>query len=170
MPPSKAKVTRVGITRRLQALRALGWSTMQIARLTGLYPDTVRRITNDPTAPIHPTTARRIVTAYGRAAHHVPPDSRTHQVQQLRRDAYGRGWAPPYAWDRIDDPQEAAKGVRDPDEHASIAAVDEALLLLRLGVLPEQAAQRLGVQQASLARRLRRAGETRWARVMERQP
>lgn len=162
--------TRFGITRRLQALRALGWTNSQIARLTGLYRATIRRIINDPHCMITPATARAITLTYERAAHH-PPQPRTAQqeaaVDQVRRSALDRGWAPPMAWDDIDDPRETPTGIRRPGVSAT-ADVDEAILLLQLGTSPDEVTRRLGVQRASLGRRLRRAQEHKWAALVER--
>lgn len=163
-------VTRIGITRRLQALRALGWSTSQIATITGLYTATVTRITNDPHVRITEPTMRRVVAGYARTETRLPParDARERQqVAALRNGAQERGWAPPHAWDNIDDPDEQPKGVRT-SSTVFVVGVDEAVLLLQLGVHPSEVARRLGVKRESLARRLRRAKQHKWAAAVER--
>lgn len=162
--------TRIGLTRRLQALRALGWTTSEVARITGLYRATIRRVTNDERCTVTAPTARAIIWGYARASHRTPPATTERAcaaVDQVRRHAIGRGWAPPMAWDDIDDPRETPTGIRRTGS-SEIAGVDEAILLLQLGVAPDEVARRLGVQRSSLGRRLRRAQEHKWAALVER--
>lgn len=165
-------VTRHGVTRRLQALRALGWSKNQLARITGLNPITIQRITNDDESPITSKTVATITAAYQRTAWTLPPqhnDDQRRMVAMIRRAASERGWAPPAAWDNIDtDP--APNGVPSDRGCRRPVPIDDALRLLRAGVDPEQVADRIGVSTASLARRLRRHGHHLWAAACERKP
>ena len=162
--------TRLGITRRIQALRATGWSTVQISRLTGLNTVTVRAIGLDETRRITPATAQAVYAAYQRAAYRQPPSRRPDEIRvvtQVRADAKRRGWAPPMAWDDIDH-DDRPKGIRR--GRSGPIDLDDVLRLLRAGVAPEEVADRVGVQVSSLGRRLRRQGYRSWAAYVERKP
>ena len=162
--------TPIGLTRRLQALYALGWTTNEVARITGLTAATVRRLAREQSTS-SPPTEMKILHAYARASSRVPhprDDEQRAELARRRTMAYERGWAPPYAWDDIDDPTATPKGVRRPGKTFPIVGVDEALLLLQLGVAPIEVARRLAVQPQSLARRLRRAQLHKWASLVER--
>ena len=162
--------TPIGLTRRLQALHALGWSTNEVARITGLTAATVRRLARAE-GSMSPPTEMKILHGYARASARVPhPRDDEHRAELARRrlKAYEQGWAPPYAWDDIDDESATPKGVRRPGNSVPIVGIDEAVLLLQLGVAPLEVARRLGVKPFSLARRLRRAQLHKWASMVER--
>lgn len=162
-------LTRVGLTRRLQALRALGWAPSQLARLTGLPVAAVVRLCHDDTTPVTEPDARAIIDVYTRTSARLPPRRtpvEARAVDQARTAAAAKAWAPPFAWDDIDHDQHPS-GVRPVRDHPEVPTVDEAILLMQLRVAPSEVARRLGVKPESLARRLRRAKEHRWARYVE---
>lgn len=164
-------VTRHGVTRRLQALQAIGWSQTQIARATGLNPITIKRIIRDDDTTIQSATVARIVATYKRLAYVHPPQHHADEIRMvtmIRRGAQERGYAPPAAWDNID-LDERPHGLRS-DAVRRPELIDDALHLLRAGVSPEDVAARCGVSATSLARRLRRHGHHLWAAACERKP
>ena len=165
-------VTRHGVTRRLQALQAIGWSQSQIARATGLNPITIKKLIRDEDSSIHSATVARIVATYKRLADVHPPQRHADEIRMvtmIRRGAQERGYAPPAAWDDID-LDEHPHGLRPVSETRRPELLDDALSLLRAGVRPEDVAARCGVSATSLARRLRRNGHHLWAAACERRP
>ena len=165
-------VTRHGVTRRLQALQAIGWSQAQIARATGLNPITVKKLIRDDDTTVHSATVARIVATYKRLAYVHPPQHHADEIRMvtmIRRGAQERGYAPPAAWDNID-LDEQPHGLRPIPEQRRPELIDDALHLLRAGVSPEDVAARCGVSATSLARRLRRHGHHLWAAACERKP
>lgn len=166
-------VTRIGITRRLQALQAMGWTQSQIARAAGLCRASIQRLTNDEESRVNATTALAVVEVYQQLSWRTPPQRRPDQVRMvtlIRRGARQRGFIPPAAWDHIDDPDELPRGAKALRETSRPAPLDDALNLLRAGVRPEDVAARCGVSATSLARRLRRNGHHLWAAACERRP
>lgn len=87
-----------GARRRLQALGALGWSCMEIARRYDGHFVSLANIARGAQSQVGPRLHRLIVTAYDDLAMQPGPHHRT------RLDAARKGWAPPLAWDDIDDP------------------------------------------------------------------
>ena len=165
-------VTRHGVTRRLQALQAIGWSKNQISRATGLNPVTIQKVLNDDESFIQSATVARIVATYKRLADVPPPQRHADQIRMvtlIRKGAQQRGYAPPAAWDDIDT-DELPHGLRPVSETRRPELLDDALILLRAGVNPEDVAARCGVSATSLARRLRRNGHHLWAAACERKP
>lgn len=163
-------VTRHGVTRRLQALQAIGWSKNQIARATGLNPVTIQKVTNDDDSFIHSSTVARIVATYKKLSDVQPPQRNPDQIRQvtlLRHGAQQRGYAPPAAWDNIDI-DDQPHGLRPSRDIRRPELIEDALMLLRAGVNPDDVAARCGVSAASLARRLRRHGHHLWAASCER--
>ena len=164
-------VTRHGITRRLQALQAIGWSKNQISRATGLNPVTIRKVLNDDESFIQSATVARIVATYKRLADAHPPQRHADQIRMvtlIRKGAQERGYAPPASWDNIDT-DEQPHGLR-PHGPRRPELLEDVLILLRAGVNPEDVAARCGVSATSLARRLRRNGHHLWAAACERKP
>jgi hypothetical protein len=89
-----------GARRRLQALGALGWSCMEIARRYDGHFVSLANIARGAQSQVGPRLHRLIVTAYDDLAMQPGPHHRT------RLDAARKGWLPPLAWDddTIDDP------------------------------------------------------------------
>ena len=75
------------------------------AATSGLNPATIQRLMNDDESPIHSSTAAAIVANYKRLADVHPPQRHPDQMRMVtlvRSGATERGYAPPAAWDDID--------------------------------------------------------------------
>ena len=97
-----------GTIRRIQALMALGHPAPRIAQATGDPTATKITIYNALHADqwVTLTTRNLIIRAY--EALSMTPGTSTWS----RNHATKRGWAPPLAWDDIDDPTERPRGLR----------------------------------------------------------
>lgn len=103
------------VTRRmLQALRAIGYSSLVMSEALGWGEHWVRdlttgRVVNNHTAQsVHVSTANRVAAFYW--AHHMKP--RTGRgAQRCINAARAAGWPSPMAYDDITNPHEAPKGV-----------------------------------------------------------
>lgn len=107
-------VPALGAQRRLQALMRLGWSSHRIAAEAGLpHRNHVWRIIHGqkgrPTVWIQRSTHAWVCEVYERLSMTVPEG---HYVTRTRDFAEQQGWAPPLAWDDIDDPAERPAGHR----------------------------------------------------------
>jgi hypothetical protein len=102
--PSRGQyIDATGSRRRIQALRAIGWSCRVIAEHAATTQARIQLIANgQPT--IRHGLAERIHTAYGILAKKPAPTDR--DTARVRARATREGWAPPGAWDddTIDDP------------------------------------------------------------------
>lgn len=108
----RSLVPAVGSRRRLQALMTLGWTSPQLADHLGWDPKEVWRklsVRERVTA----TSAEQIAELYERLWDSRPPTPRSWQavraMTKTLNNARRRGWAPPMAWDDIDDPNERPK-------------------------------------------------------------
>jgi hypothetical protein len=98
-----------GTRRRLEALAALGWTFGDLAQRFGVDTTTPRKWCVHPL--VARTTAERVKQLYRDLAATPGPSERA------RRRAVRKGWAPPAAWDDIDDPNAKPDlgGEPDPD-------------------------------------------------------
>ena len=161
----RAPVDATGTRRRMQALVACGWSQARLAARLGVLPSNFGDVMyRRPT--VTAATARAAERIYDELWDKAPPESAHREkiaASRARRYAAARGWAPPLAWDNIDDPQALpAEGwQREPGagrpRGAGLAA--EARELEELGLTREEVARRLGVVPASLARAMARHPE-----------
>lgn len=96
--------TPIGIQRRLRALQAIGWSARAVAAEMGTEETTLRNLIRRE----HPQFVRRAYAERILAAYDVlsatPRGGRG--AARARNAAAANGWAPPSAWDDIDDPHE----------------------------------------------------------------
>ncbi len=108
---SAAVVDATGTRRRLQALVWLGYSQARLAAELGMHRHNVSKVLGRDR--VHAATARDVRAAYDRLGN-APPAADTPGQRKSVTRAHGlaraRGWAPPLAWDNIDDPDEAPKG------------------------------------------------------------
>jgi len=103
--------TPVGIQRRLRALAALGWCAPEIAAAAGVHREPLVRIRRGKFPPV--VVKSRFAIAVCRAydtLHMHPAPSNRHSLR-TRRMAARLGWAPPFAYDDIDNPNEEPQGV-----------------------------------------------------------
>ena len=86
-------VQPVGVTRRVQALCAIGWPARMLAGMLGVSEDTVR-------VGATPELADAVANLYGQL--HKTPGPSSQSVAWAK----SRGWFPPLAWEEstIDDP------------------------------------------------------------------
>jgi len=140
--------------RRIQALQALGWTIADIARQSGLYEKTLRNPIYRGTS-VYRATAEAVAETYERLSMTLP-DGGYHE--RCRRMAAKRGYAPPLAWDDIDN-DDAPKGIARRSHgrpEVITARVEDFDFLIRNGETEEQAAERLGVRLSSFKDQRRR--------------
>jgi hypothetical protein len=143
-------VPALGPRRRIEALMRLGWTATHIADAAGLRVSTVHNTSQKKY--LLRENAAAIGRAYDELSMSVGPSRHTASVAQ------GRGYAPPLAWDDIDDPDERPKyGRRDkanptrlPDVDILVAEVNSAGLHI--------VGERYGVAPASVGQYLNRRG------------
>ena len=158
--PSTALVPARGATRRVQALHTLGHTTSTIATTAGIHPRVVTSLTHPSTRFIQRRNADAITHAYDQLQGTPGGDDRW--ANAARNRAARNQWAPPAAWDDIDndpapqdwqEPAPTGQGAHAPTWH-----VEDAQFLADLGHTVETTAARLGLRPASLRTSLRRAG------------
>lgn len=119
------KVPAYRALRRLRALQALGWSIPQIARRADVNERHLYSLSRHGT--LYRSTFVKIVRAYDGMCMSLPPTTTTSErisAVKARKWALRNGYAPPLAWDDIDDPDEQPVGMVRDDTH-----VDEAVVL-----------------------------------------
>lgn len=110
----RAKVpTDLGTIRRVRALTALGWSTVQIAERSGVPKTTVARLRDlEDRAFIGRGDLRdRIAAAFDEMCMTTP--TYTRWSSRLKGRAERNGWAPPLAWDDIDNDESPVEMERE---------------------------------------------------------
>lgn len=107
-PTTAGYVGGLGATRRLQALSALGYSVADIVAATGLPQATVSVIRSGAHTRVRPSTDATIREVYERLSMRLPT-ARASSVTQARAYARRRRWAPPLAYEDIDDPRETPR-------------------------------------------------------------
>ena len=144
------------IVRRLRALAAIGWTYERMAELVGTTKYSIRdwaRGLKQPSAK-HVET---ILTKWDAASVQAFDDP---SARRAKASAQRQNWAPPAAWDDIDDPNETPKGVRTSHEKHAVRYETDVVWRLKLGETIETIAKDLGIQPASLERRIARARST----------
>lgn len=143
VPPYRAE-------RRLQALNAIGYTTRGMAEGIGTTQQMVERIMAGHRKWIDRRTFERI-DAYYQGACMTPAGN-----AQSITNAVKKGYAPPLAWDDIDDPDETPAIRSDRPVFADSSRITEVRELVALGVGMNEAARRIGVTRGSLERYLQR--------------
>lgn len=152
------RYTAVGLTRRVQALHALGWTVRAIAADSGLTKGTVLEYLHGRVTQPHRDVAHRLLGTYDRLSMSLP-DGQLEQIgiTRARRLAVRRGWVPPLGWDdeQIDNPS-----ARPPTAARTRGRfeLDDLLMLIEVGETFETIQQRLRVNRDAIEARLRRAG------------
>lgn len=116
-----------GTRRRIQALAALGHTWADMDRFLGRWKGFSERLAIRDPRPVHRTTAEAAARMYEVLCMALPPQ--TPRADQQRARARAAGWAPPLAWDRIDDPNETPRGVQRGHQAQNRDQVDEAVVL-----------------------------------------
>lgn len=99
-------VPSIGTTRRIRALQAIGWRLGDIDQALG-HGDGWNNYAHNLTRQdrIHASTAAKVAAVYERLSMTPGPSGRTRAIAKNRR------WAPPLAWNNIDDPNEKPTGI-----------------------------------------------------------
>ena len=104
MGVTEVRLPALGTQRRIRALQRMGWPMTVLAPEMG-YND-IGSLTSICTGTwVLPDTARKVSEVYERLSAVPGPSS------IAAKRAAGRGYAPPLAWDDIDNPDERPKGV-----------------------------------------------------------
>lgn len=98
-------VPAIGTERRLQALAWMGWSTKEIADRIGENPYYLIQVRNGYRGEVRLVLHRKVAKFYDKhqMVHFTGP-----RAKHVSAVAKLRGWAPPLAWDNIDDEREVA--------------------------------------------------------------
>lgn len=115
----------LGTARRVQALVALGYTFGQIGAEFDRSQDWAAKIAHRPNGTIRTSTASKIAELYRRWSMALPDETtgrQRHAASYARSTARRYGWAPPLAWDDIDDPEEQPTGwtYQAADRHAQL--------------------------------------------------
>lgn len=116
--PDTGLVDATGARRRLQGLTWAGYTAPVIAAAASLSTDTVSLIRNGGQPRILVATARQVTAVYEALLRRPMPRNDhprgTGPARAVSLAAH-RGWAPPWTWDDIDDPDATPKGLRPED-------------------------------------------------------
>lgn len=96
--PERSLVPSVGATRRLKALSRMGWQLEDLSA-NGSEVHRFRSVRLGRDRQIRAATHRRVVELYDKHSMDVGPAQKSVMVRVQKR-----GYAPPLAWDDIDDP------------------------------------------------------------------
>jgi lambda repressor-like predicted transcriptional regulator len=94
--------------RKLAALQAIGWSLTDLGARIGRTQQALSE-TFHSTAPIHRTTETLVAKVYDEL--HLQPQE-GYYANRTKLRAKRAGYAPPLAWDSIEDLDETPKGMR----------------------------------------------------------
>lgn len=151
-------VDPLGSRRRVEALAAIGWPSIHLARKAGIHPSNRTTILAGPT--MRGSTAQRIADAYDELKRARPARHgvRKGSMSRARKQARDLRWPPPKYWDETG-------AIDDPDfrpmyrvTRAEILAEDAAWLI-GSGLGRTAAAKRLGVDKSYLDRALAQHAE-----------
>lgn len=152
-----ALVDGTGTRRRLQALVAVGWPQIELARRSGLDKITINDQLHLTSTTAYGSTARTVRDLYDEMWN-VNPCTRgvaKRWVNEARTLATSNGWVPPAAWD--DDYIDSPAATPDVGEEVAryVAITEDATWLVETqGYTRAQAAHRLGITRDHLERAL----------------
>jgi hypothetical protein len=109
-------VTAASLTRRVRALCRLGWSIPKIAEACGAHHDTILAIRARQPQFASRKVRDGIVAGYAASAMTIPEATSGRDqagITRARNHAERMGWAPPLAYDDIDDPAARPTGLRE---------------------------------------------------------
>lgn len=152
MAGGRRTVSDTGTARRVQALVALGYTFRQIGAALGLSHDVARKWAWGQSY-IRTTTAAKVAVLYEEWSMKLPEASQG--AAYARTTARRAGWAPPLAWDDIDDENERPMGVRDPKR--TLPTTEH-----RFDVLRDLADRRAGISEACRVLEVNRDALERW--------
>lgn len=143
-------VLAIGTWRRIEALMCLGWSQATIAERAGLCQPNISEMLRSRRDRIRRSIADRIAAVYDDLSMLSPMDTSPQSAGRVRALARRRGYAPPLAWDDIDNADEQPE-VRErrnqrPGRPETLdATLEDFDWLVSAGESPEKAARRVGV-------------------------
>ena len=142
-----SRVPNVGTRRRLQALARMGWTIRMVAAECGLPESTLGYAATSNTT-VWQSTHDAVAAVYDRISGTVGPS------QLGRTRAANAGWAPPLAWDDIDDPDEVPE-LRT-DDGPRVLPVEDVAELVAQGLDQYQIGERLGWHHDTVRKAMRR--------------
>lgn len=154
--PDTAFMPATGLTRRLQALVAVGWPPSILAERLSIHLTYLNRILRGAHARVTGRFNRSVEALYDELWN-VDPASRgvdQHAIKRARSRAKSYDWAAPAAWDddSITDPEATPHAGQHTPRY--IALAEDCAELERQGHTREQIAARLGVTRDGLQRAL----------------
>lgn len=152
-------VPAIGVQRRIQALRTLGWTVAEIARRAGKTSKSVVLYLDQESVTYEAHQA--IARVYDQMWDKTPPRDTPEQNRlylRSKRHAERQGWAGPLAWDddTIDDPDAKPNTAGDGSDEP---IVDE------IAVHRALAGEKVRLGQAERREIVKRAHERRWSDV-----
>lgn len=151
--PSHAHILALGTARRIRALNALGYSFAEIGRHAGKHRQSMLDIACMKAKLVHVGTAKAVSEAFARLQMLPPPEG--PEAKRARTLAKRKGWTTlPFDWDEedIDIPGTRPRVMRE-QEGDWLAEYDK---LRQKGLTQEQVARRMGINPATLLKRLER--------------
>jgi hypothetical protein len=150
--PEVRKVPVVGMSRRLNALMAIGYDFPAMSQLSGLPVNTLKGVAQSRRANTYRHVAERVCELYRQRS--MIPGGSVRAVTWAKR----QGYAPPLAWDDIDDPNAEPQGVGfDPrPRHQRLPPGAELVFLLDGGESVASLATRFEVKEFTVERALLR--------------
>jgi len=166
--PDGRWVSAIGTRRRIQALSSMGWSQHWIADQLGVSVQAVGSYRTPKRAKVCVGTAKTIRDLYEERCMTTGP------CRKAAAWAKSRGWAPPLAWDNIDDPAEQPQLGLTVDtemddvaimratygDHVHLTKPERAVAVARLtaqGLSADEVAERLRVTTRTVVRDRRAA-------------
>jgi hypothetical protein len=147
-------VDATGTQRRIEALLALGWTCKDIGGWCDRGDEWARMVSRS--ARVTTTTALVVAQAFDRWCMTIPTGL---YHERNRRHAARKGYAPPLAWDDIDNPDEKPRGIPTPTrKEPAELMVEDWDLLRRNGYSRRQAAERMGITKKRLEKAIERVG------------
>lgn len=162
--PNTAYVPATGALRRVQALRALGWPVHELARRCGVSYRTLVMIRRQRV--VYAATYQAIALLFEdlRDQDPIRHGVTKRSAHRLRRECRAAGFAPPLAWDDIDNdlapgPAPWKFGFAKPDQSdIGAALMDDVRELADLGIPRDQIAARVGRTWNTITTAFNRAG------------
>ena len=127
-----AKLPACGTQRRLQALVWSGWSMRKLSLMLDMEVGYVNLMMRDQYV-VSAATHRKVKELFDRLWPSPPPVVKRGDAQSIARAknlARAKGWVSAWAWDDLDDPEEAPKHDLEPDTGDEVfdhAAVEQAI-------------------------------------------